>query len=311
MFVSIGHASLDRVRTPEGVAEKQIGGAAVYAGVAATTLMDSGVVARIGTDFDAVSLEKIKQAGVDVTGLKKTSGLSSRFDIEYDENFEAHYSYSNPGAGSKLTKKDIPGEYLEKATVFHLAPMAPIKQINFLKHLGEESDGSLKSVNTHLSYIKKYRNQFPKLIKMSDIFILNESEAIALTGALRTDHATRIMAKFKDTLVIITLGSLGSAIMHNGEVQFAPSVYNSSPRDPTGAGDSFCGAFMASYEQTQDPIKSAIVGNAIASLKSEDRSFNSLINLRFKNISRIWDYFMSRTHCNGPQKTIMDYFRKH
>jgi ribokinase len=39
--------------------------------------------------------------------------------------------------------------------------------------------------------------------------------------------------------------------------------------DPTGAGDSFCGGFLAGYQKTFDPLRAVIYGSVSASLTIE------------------------------------------
>jgi ribokinase len=39
--------------------------------------------------------------------------------------------------------------------------------------------------------------------------------------------------------------------------------------DPTGAGDSFCGGFLAGYQKTFDPLRAVLFGSASASLAIE------------------------------------------
>jgi ribokinase len=39
--------------------------------------------------------------------------------------------------------------------------------------------------------------------------------------------------------------------------------------NPTGAGDAFCGGFLAGYRQTFDPLQAALFGNISASLVVE------------------------------------------
>ena len=39
--------------------------------------------------------------------------------------------------------------------------------------------------------------------------------------------------------------------------------------DPTGAGDSFCGGFLAGYRQTYEPVQAVLYGNISASLTIE------------------------------------------
>jgi len=46
-------------------------------------------------------------------------------------------------------------------------------------------------------------------------------------------------------------------------------AYPSRMADPTGAGDAFCGGFLAGYQKTFDPLQAALYGNVSASLKVE------------------------------------------
>ena len=39
--------------------------------------------------------------------------------------------------------------------------------------------------------------------------------------------------------------------------------------DPTGAGDAFCGGFLAGFQKTNDPLLAALHGGVSASLKIE------------------------------------------
>ena len=39
--------------------------------------------------------------------------------------------------------------------------------------------------------------------------------------------------------------------------------------NPTGAGDAFCGGFLAGYRETYDPLEAALCGNISASLVVE------------------------------------------
>jgi sugar/nucleoside kinase (ribokinase family) len=46
-------------------------------------------------------------------------------------------------------------------------------------------------------------------------------------------------------------------------------AYPSRVADPTGAGDAFCGGFLAGFQKTQDPLQAVLYGSASASLKVE------------------------------------------
>ena len=46
-------------------------------------------------------------------------------------------------------------------------------------------------------------------------------------------------------------------------------AYPVKMNNPTGAGDSFCGGFIAGYRQIYDPLESALFGNISASFTVE------------------------------------------
>jgi ribokinase len=59
--------------------------------------------------------------------------------------------------------------------------------------------------------------------------------------------------------------------------------------DPTGAGDAFCGGFLAGYRRTFDPVQAAVYGNISASLVIEGQgpfyaldALSSLAEARFE-----------------------------
>ena len=46
-------------------------------------------------------------------------------------------------------------------------------------------------------------------------------------------------------------------------------AYPARVADPTGAGDAFCGGFLAGYSRNYDPLEGVLYGNVSASLKLE------------------------------------------
>ena len=46
-------------------------------------------------------------------------------------------------------------------------------------------------------------------------------------------------------------------------------AYPARVADPTGAGDAFCGGFLAGFGRTYDPVQATLHGNVSASLKVE------------------------------------------
>jgi sugar/nucleoside kinase (ribokinase family) len=54
-----------------------------------------------------------------------------------------------------------------------------------------------------------------------------------------------------------------------GNRRYEIPAYSSRLADPSGAGDAFCGGFLAGFHKTNDPVLAACYGNVSASLKIE------------------------------------------
>ena len=71
-------------------------------------------------------------------------------------------------------------------------------------------------------------------------------------------------------LVVIKRGAQGQWLYDAmGKHRWEIPAYSSRMADPTGAGDAFCGGFLAGYRETYDPLEAALHGNVSASLKVE------------------------------------------
>ncbi|MBN1643749.1 MAG: hypothetical protein JW856_02875, partial [Dehalococcoidales bacterium] len=90
---------------------------------------------------------------------------------------------------------------------------------------------------------KKYRNDFLKLIKKHvAVVILNEEEAISLTGENSTGEIIGNLLKITD-IVALTLGARGS-IVANHQERIRLKACKAEVVDTTGAGDGYTGAFL-------------------------------------------------------------------
>jgi sugar/nucleoside kinase (ribokinase family) len=71
-------------------------------------------------------------------------------------------------------------------------------------------------------------------------------------------------------VVVVKRGAAGQAIYDvAGKHRWEIPAYPARPSDPTGAGDAYCGGFLAGFKRTYDPLQAALHGNVSASLKVE------------------------------------------
>jgi sugar/nucleoside kinase (ribokinase family) len=138
-------------------------------------------------------------------------------------------------------------------------------------------------------------DELRKTLQRVDILSLNEGEAYLLSGEKNILKAAEIIRKMGPSVVIIKRGEYG-AMMYTGHGIFlAPAFPVAKVVDPTGAGDSFAGAFMGYLAEARahrglaqtDPQRweqvlrrAVLAGCVMASFTVEDFSFNRLMTVK-------------------------------
>jgi sugar/nucleoside kinase (ribokinase family) len=90
-------------------------------------------------------------------------------------------------------------------------------------------------------------------LKQADLFFCNETEACAVTGASTAEEAFKQLKSLVAS-VIVTNGPHGAFIRHAGSEVHVPA-FPSTPKDLTGAGDMFAGAFLYGITHGLSPEK--------------------------------------------------------
>jgi ribokinase len=78
------------------------------------------------------------------------------------------------------------------------------------------------------------------------------------------------IASYGCEIVVIKRGERGQLVLDaSARKRWEIPAYPVQPVDPSGAGDVFCGGFLAGYRKTYDPLQAAMHGNISASLAIE------------------------------------------
>jgi len=306
-LVFVGHISVDKVENVNGT-RVQPGGAALYAAMAARTLSPNvTLISATGKDnqfLDVLNLLPYKD-------VKMYDAPSTRFHIKYDRRWKAHYLRADHGAGSRITSRRISDKWLRHKSIFHISPMRPSKVARILDKIKQKSPETKVSVNTWIDYVKEGRRNrriLKDIALKADFFILSDTEAKALA---QTDSISSAVRLLKAKRLIVTLGNFGAIISReNVDMRMVPAL-NLAPDkvvDTTGAGDVWCGAFLATYNLTEDFGKSVSAASTISRIKCSDWGFQSLINLRFKEPNDVIEFVMGLKD-GGIQKRMLDYMK--
>ncbi len=296
---------MDKIENVNGVRE-QPGGAALYAAVAAKTLIrDVSLVAVVGRDFKYREVLKL----FDLSHVKFYNMPSTRFHIRYNSRWEAEYVKFDYGAGSRLSYSMINERLIRESNLIHFSPIRAAKLSRMINLIKSSTSKAKVSVNTWIGYIaegKRNRETLRKVASQVDFFILNDAEAKLLA---QTDSISSALRILKAKTLIITLGELGAIVSSlDGFRQLVPAfvIPSSKVVDTTGAGDTWCGAFLAAYMLTENLTKAVTFASVVSGIKCSGWGMENLVNLRFKDPDDAIEYVIGlREGC--VQKKISDY----
>ncbi|MCX8025156.1 MAG: carbohydrate kinase family protein [Thermanaerothrix sp.] len=300
-YVVAGRLQRDFILPVEGKPALDIpGGSALYAAVGVLIWdKDIGLVSRVGEDYPQEWLEAFAERGLDVQGVRiLPQGLDVRRVVySSDEGEEAfnpiswfaqrgipipksllgytpfsqgHNHHEEP-TPLTLRLNDIPQNYLE-ATAAHLAPL------DYLSHLLLPSalrKGNITTITLDpgSEYMRPALwERIPPLIRDLTAFLVAEEDLRRLFQGRSTDlwEMAEGIAAYGCDFVVIKRGEAGQYLYDRvGQKRWIIPAYPARVVDPTGAGDAFCGGFLAGYRQTYDPLAAVLYGNISASLVIE------------------------------------------
>ncbi|MCX5977063.1 MAG: PfkB family carbohydrate kinase [Coprothermobacterota bacterium] len=170
------------------------------------------------------------------------------FEISY-QGGRTEYIEAFFGAESLLSPEMLP-EDLSPYEIVHVIPLGDAqKQLSFIEACRRRGAKRI-SAGTYRAIVAESAHLVGAIMQATDLFFMNESEAIGLFGSVesaRTDTGK---------ILFITLGADGACVIQGNYATFLPAV-SSSELDPTGAGDTFCGSVLAWLMQGAHPIMAA------------------------------------------------------
>lgn len=106
-------------------------------------------------------------------------------------------------------------------------------------------------------------------LELVDWFLINEIEGQTIAGIRDTDPEKvmdALLKKFPNAAIVLTLGGDG-VLYGKGADRFSHGVFKVPVVDTTGAGDTFCGYFLASLAKGLEPreaLRNASMASALA-----------------------------------------------
>ncbi len=293
----VGSVALDSVRTPFGVRERSLGGAATHFSVAASFFTDVGVVAVVGDDFSEDDLQVFRDRRINIDNLERISGGKTF-------RWSGEYGFDLNTAKTLDTQLNVFADFAPKLSdsakrspFLFLANIQP----DLHREVRQQVDARFVAMDTMNYWIERTRNELVETIKVVDALIINDAEARELAGEPNLIRAARKILTMGPQMLVVKRGEYGAAFITR-DSYFATTAYPlESVFDPTGAGDSFAGGFMGYLAQAEQidasTLRRAIVyGSGMASFNVEEFSCDRLRRLTPDEIRDRFLQFKEFTH---------------
>ena len=294
-YVAVGCFAIDNIINTRGVKKLNVFGGNAAFGAAGIYLWHDGnvgIVSRKGIDIPDRWMEMLRKQKIDIAGVRDVPMRHMMFSgMVYDENGERREVTFNEDEQSKEliagfpvmtpemvtmahenfapTSEDIPEEYAD-ADVF-LAARHYDRQLSYAKFFRERNPNGIIILDTGKDYMKpECIEKLPELFSLVDVVIPSEVEVKGLFGDLPMAEAAEKLIQLGAKNVVIKIGKRGCLVYVNKEIIFVNAYHSDVVKDPTGAGDSFCGGFLVGYKKTHDLVTAAKYGTVSSSFIIED-----------------------------------------
>lgn len=296
----VGSLAYDSVDSPEGSIREALGGSATYAGLACQFHLDrlkrprASLVGVVGRDFREHDRMILREAGLDLSGLQVSEGLTFRWEGSY------HGSMSE--AVTKATHLNVfehfqpkVAKQLSAPAVVFCANLHPAIQASVMD---QTSPGRLTMLDSMNLWIDIARNELLGVMTRSDLVIINDGEVRMLANDENIVRAMTTLAQQTSTsTLVVKRGEHGVIALHEGQWIALPAYPSEDLTDPTGCGDSFAGSLAAHLSlgsgaiEIQELKQGLAIATVTASFTLTSFGTDSLRNLTEKQFDhRLSDY---------------------
>lgn len=303
-FVIAGRLNREYVLPPSGQPLLDSPGGNLLYAAGGLAVWDSsiGLVGRVGEDYPRQWMRALNERGFDIRGirtLRELQNVDLRSFIAFTDTNERSHSnavshfarrqltfpksllgYQPPDESRKDPREpelaspsalDVPKDFRDVRYV-HICPFDFVSQsqmVNLFKG-GSNQTVSLDPAPGYM--VPAFWRDLRLVLQGVTIFQPSEDELRSLFWGETNDlwEMARRISEYGPQIVVIKRGSQGQMLYDvPGNHRYELPAYASRMVDPTGAGDAFCGGFLAGFQKTNDPLLSALHGSVSASLKIE------------------------------------------
>ena len=242
----------------------------MYGSIAASHFTDQvQLVSIIGGDFPQQELDYMASRGIDQEGLQIIKDKKSFFwSGKYHNNMNSRDTLVTDLNVLETFDPVLPESYKTSEYVM-LGNLQPDVQMRVIEQMNKRP--KLIIMDTMNFWMDIAMDSLKRTIAKIDVLTINDEEARQLSGEYSLVKAAAKILEMGPTYLVIKKGEHGALLFDKENIFSAPALPLAEVYDPTGAGDTFAGAFAGYLAQTDDisfeNMKRAIIhGSAMACL---------------------------------------------
>tara|TARA_Y100001970_G_scaffold105809_1_gene132508 strand:- start:105 stop:992 length:888 start_codon:yes stop_codon:yes gene_type:complete len=243
-ILTVGSIAIDELHTSKGSRDNILGGSATFFSIAAARYNPVHLIGIVGDDFPQEGWDLFKKYNINTDLVTVEKGSTFSWGGKYSEDYSTRETlYTNLGVFENYVpsiKDSTSTEYL------YLGNIQPSLQLDVIDKVKNKKRIVSDTMNL---WINLDIEGLWEVIKKSDIFLLNDEEAIELTKKTDLKEIASDLLKMGPEIVIIKKGANGCLLMSDKNVLEIPVYDQIDLFDPTGAGDSFAGGLVGYFSK--------------------------------------------------------------
>lgn len=267
-ILCLGEPLVEFVRLDDGTYKRGFGGDTSNAAISAARQgARVGYLTALGSDrFGDSILDLWTQEGVDSVHVRRSETASTGIYFVDPDPKGRYFTYYRAGSAASLMRPaDLPTDAIQTARCLHvsgitLAVSNPLRETALAAMRTAKEVGVAISLDTNLRLklweIETARAVTHNAMALATVAVTSIDDSADLTGLTDPAEIATFYHDLGPKIVLVTMGAEGCYLSHQGGAQTIPAAL-ATPVDSTGAGDSFAGAFLAWWLETDDPVLAA------------------------------------------------------
>ncbi len=284
----VGSLAYDSISTPQTQTERTLGGSANYFSLAASMYTKVRVVGVVGEDYADDDLKLLKDRSVCTRGLQKKSGKTFHWSGAYKADMSEAITLATDLNVFEHFNPELPEDYKYTPFVF-LANIDPELQLQVLDQIQNPKFVGSDTMNF---WIQSKPEALKKVLARVDVLLINEGESKLLTNKSNAIAAAHEILNMGPRAVVVKRGEYGFVLSTKDALHIMPAFPIAEVTDPTGAGDTFAGAFFGFLSKRNQHVdiaslkQACIQGSLMASFTVQKVGIGALVNLNWADVEK-------------------------